>query len=311
MLRKITSVLPFVLISCAIVLFLCAPARYAQSVLNGFSLWVTAVLPTTFPFLFLTGLLVNSPVYSRLSAKLSRPMGALFGVSGAGGGVILLSALSGYPVGARTLNELVLSGTIEKDEIVRLAPLCSTSGPMFLIGTVGCMLYRNALSGVILLISHLAAVYLTGLCSRLFFRTAPRRTVLKPHVSDRADVMFSAVSAVLCVGGFIAVFSCFSQMLSDLGLFRFAPFGTYSEGIFQGILEMTTGCNTLSRIQTPLSLACSCALVTLGGACVLAQQFSFLSKTGMKLLPFLLAKCIQTALAFLLCFALATLFHIF
>jgi len=309
--RKITSAISFLLPLCIMIFFLTAPARYAESVLNGFALWVTAVLPTTFPFLFLTGLLTHSPVYPKLSNKLARPMGKLFNVSGAGGGAMLLSALSGYPVGARTVGELVRTGTVPSKEALRLSCLCSTSGPMFLIGTVGCMLYRNVQAGVVLLLSHLFAVWLSGILTRPFFRAEPSARPVSFVRINLADEMYAAVTSVLSVGGFIALFSCFSRMLCDLGLFRLTPFGQYSEGIFTGLLEMTAGCNALSAIQTPLSLAFSCFLVTWGGVCVIAQQWAFLSRTGIKPLPFLLTKGVQATLAFALCFALAQLLPIF
>lgn len=308
--RKIKSFLPFFGIVCAIALFLSAPARYAESVLRGITLWFTAVFPSTFPFLFLTGVVTHSPVYGRISNKLSRPMGKLFGVSGTGGGVMLLSALSGYPIGARTVGDLSRSGTIGQEERLRLACLCSTSGPMFLVGTVGGMLYQSALSGVVLLVSHLSAVLLTGIVSRPFVRAPQPSRPIAVSRSSLSDEMTRSVSAVLSIGGFIALFTCFSQMLGDLGLFRFAPFGAYSAGIFQGLLEMTTGCNALSAIKTPLSLALSCMLVTWGGVCVLAQQFAFLSG-AVKPAPFLLVKLIQAAIAFFLCLALASLVSIF
>ena len=74
----------------ALVLFLTDPARYAKSVWDGISLWAVSVLPATFPMLFFVTLFTGLPAFASLSEKLSAPMGKLFCVSGAGGGLMIL-----------------------------------------------------------------------------------------------------------------------------------------------------------------------------------------------------------------------------
>lgn len=293
-------------------LFLSAPARYAECVLDGISLWAAAVLPAAFPFLFLTALFTGLPPFAAFADRIARPTGALFRVSGAGGAAALLAALSGYPVGARTLFDLAQSGRSPKEERFRLACLVTTSGPAFLVGTVGSLMFGSPKAGCVLIVSHLAAVFLVAF---LLGRFAPRPAAAPPLAKTPAglyDAVYNAVISILCVGGFIALFSCFGQMLADLGLFRaLAPlFGDYTEGILRGMLEMTAGCAALAPLHTPLSLALSCALVTFGGACVLCQQLAYLNRVGVKTMPFVAVKAVQAAAAFGICYLLALLFPV-
>lgn len=285
----------------AMAIFLTAPARYAQSVLGGISLWATCVLPATFPFLFLTALLTGLPPFRHAERLLSPAMGKLFRVSGAGGCAALLAALSGYPVGARMIYDLRSGGMLAEGETFRLACLCSTSGPMFLVGTVGSLMYGSAAAGWALLAAHLSAVWAVCFVLRLFARPVPPRG-LPPRRSDPAllyDSLYNAVISILCVGGFIALFSCFGQMLGDLGVLRLLAGGNgAAEGVWKGLLEMTTGCAVLAQYGTSLSLALSCAVVTFGGLCVLCQQATFLTRAGVRMLPFLGVKLLQAALAF-------------
>lgn len=294
----------------AMIMFLTAPAKYAKSVLDGVSLWAVNVLPATFPFLFLTAVLTALPPFSAFARRLSPLAGKLFGVSGAGGGAAILASLSGYPVGARLLCDLYEGGRLPKAEAPRLARLVTTSGPMFLVGTVGCMMYRSAAAGWILLLSHLIGVWSICLVLRAKSMPAPPPPAAPSDRNLLYNSLLNAVLSILCVGGFIALFSCFGEMLASLGLFELlSPLlgKTYSEGLCRGLLEMTTGCAVLAREFTPLSLALSCALVTFGGVCVLCQQGAYLSRAGVKIAPFLLVKLLQAGVSFFVCLALSAL----
>lgn len=304
--RKLPALLLTLLLLFCMGVFLSNPVRYAASVFRGISLWAVNVLPATFPFLFLTALITGLKPYAAFSRRLSAPVGKLFGISGAGGGAALLAALSGYPVGARMVLDLHTGRRLAAGENFRLACLASTSGPMFLVGTVGGLMYENAAAGWIMLFSHLAAVYLV--CFLLRGGAKPPALPPAPCSPQPAllyDSLYHAVISILCVGGAIALFSCLGDMLADMGLFRFAP-GGYAEGTVRGLLEMTTGCAVLSKTRTPLSLALSCAIVTFGGLCVLCQQASFLTRAEVKMLPFVGVKLLQAAVAFLLCWGAGT-----
>ena len=288
----------------AIALFLAFPARYAKSVGAGISLWAANVLPATLPFLFLTAIFTNLTLYRKFTKILSPVMGKVFKVSGDGGCAAFLSAISGYPVGARTVLDLKKSGRIGREELFRVACLATTSGPAFLVGAVGCGMMGSALYGWILYLSHLAGIYLV--C--FFLRFGAKPSALPPlsvraGKIDLADVLANSVLSVLCVGAAIAVFYAFGQMIADIGsLLSIPPALSIA---LRGLLEMTTGCACVAASPSPLTLALSCFFVTFGGLCVLVQQAAFLGRAGVKLLPFAAVKLLQGAVAAGICFLLS------
>lgn len=297
----------------ATAVFLTDPARYARSVLEGVSLWAECVLPAAFPFLFFTGLLTALPAFRSAADRLARPVGRLYRVSNAGGGAALLAALSGYPVGAKMVLDLSERGLLARGEEQRLAALVTTSGPSFLVGTVGGMMFSDLKAGWLLFFCHLVAVRLVCLLFRgRGRRGSVPREVLSPPRNILYESVYNAVISVLCVGGFIALFSCIGQMLSDLGLFALlSPLfggGALGEGVLKGLLEMTAGCAALSKSGSFFALPLCCALVTFGGSCVLCQQAAYLTRAGVKLLPFLGIKLLQSAVAFGACCLLLLLF---
>ena len=287
---------------CALLLF---PARYAERAAEGISLWAVSVLPAAFPFLFLTLLLARLPLFGALSKKLAPPAAKLFRVSGAGGCAALLSVFSGYPAGARAMLDLYERGALCKKERFRAACLATTSGPAFLVGTLGAA--AGAAAGWLLFAAHLFGVWSVSFL--LGRRASPLPALPPPQRAEAENAvtesLSSAVLSVLAVGGAIALFYMFGCMLAD----ALSPLSLPKplSAFLQGLAEMTSGCFALLSDLTPLSMALAAFLVTFGGACVLVQEWSFLKKTGIRLTPFLAVKCAQGVAAACFAFALAFL----
>ena len=285
----------------AMVLFLLSPARYGACVLEGISLWASCVLPATFPFLFLTALLTRGTLYDRAAGKAAPFFSKFFRVSGAGGCAAILSALSGYPVGARTTLDLTLSGQVSHEERFRVACLASTTGPMFLVGAVGGGMFSSPSLGWLMLACHYFGVFFV--CFLLRFTGSPQKSVAAPaqkRGNALYDSLYSSVISILCVGGSIALFYAFSQMVLDL----LPPMPPYAEGAVRGLFEMTAGCKAFSADPSPFALAGCVFLTTFGGLCVLVQQLAFLSQAGIRTGRFVAVKLVQAILAGGICYLL-------
>ena len=302
--KKITSAAAFLLLVLFAAVFLSSPARFGQSVLNGLMLWLTAIVPTALPLLVVLSLMVRSPAFLSLTRRLSPFAEKLFRIPGAGAGAMLLSLLSGYPAGARTVAELASEGRLQKGDVFYTACLASTSGPAFCLGAAAAM-FGSPAAGMVLFGSHLLAVWSAGfLLPRLTRHKAePAPPPLPKAREPFSALLISAVQAVLSVGALIALFFCLKEMLFSI----LPPLSGYGEGILSGLLEVTAGVSALANLKTPLSLALAAAEVSFGGLCVNAQQLSFLAGTGVKMLPFLLVKCAHGLLAFAFCYPLALL----
>lgn len=241
--------LPAALLSALLLFLLCllftAPARYAEACIQGMALWAKAVLPALFPFLILTGLLTKLGAAQKLADRLS-PLTEKIGLPGSAAYCLLVSLLSGYPVGSRTVADLYKGGAITREQAKRMSVLCSTSGPMFLVGSVGGAMFGSAAAGAVLLAAHLLAVI--GVYLALYFakwrkeRNAPTamqadrpptaRQSNRPPTAptsaagvrlSRPDTdgilaasVQSGVLTVLYVGGTIALFFVLTQALADL-----------------------------------------------------------------------------------------------
>lgn len=135
---------------------------------NGLTLWVTAVIPSLFPFFVATELLSYTNIISFLGKLLNPIMRPLFHVPGEAGFAFLMGLISGYPVGAKIVSHFMEQGICTKEEAERMLAFTNNSGPLFIIGTVGITLFGNTQVGILLFITHILACISVGIVLRFF-----------------------------------------------------------------------------------------------------------------------------------------------
>lgn len=318
--KRLRTGAPALAAAAVLALMIAQPERYAAACAKGIALWATAVLPALFPFMVLTSVLTGlgaaqglAKAFAPLAAKLRLPAVAAY--------CFLLSALSGYPVGARVAADLCRRGALPQAYAARVAVLCSTSGPMFVVGSVGGLLFRSPAAGAVLYASHLAGTVLVCLLALPFAKKLPKQASLPPRQDTDGllrESVHAAVLSVLCVGGFIALFCVLTQALADARLLALpaallerllAPFGAEAaaEGVAAGLLECTQGCAAVAASGAPLALPLCAFLITFGGASILAQQMAYLGQCGVKAAFFAGFKCLQGGAAFAVCLLLCAL----
>ena len=318
-------------VACAAALLLLLalrPQRYAAACAEGIALWAKVVLPALFPFLVLTAWIARSGMADGLGRKLS-PLLRRCGLPAASAGAFLLSIVSGYPVGSRVVADLQRRGEIGRADAERLSILCSTSGPMFILGSVGSAMFGGGKAGAVLLTAHLFGVLAIALPVLLFRKRSAAaepspspaaqrsaaRAIRAPQARAPSDTLGEtvreAVLSVLCVGGFIALANVALCAAEDLLLLApphalaelcLRPFGAQAcaEGIVYGLIEATRGCAALAAADAA-GLPFAAFAITFGGASILAQQLAFLRPVGVRAGRFIAVKAAQGCAAALFC----------
>lgn len=302
---KTTILLTFALF--VIILFLIInPSKYINSAYNGILIWAKAVLPALFPFFFITRLLTELGGIKILANYFQSFMQKVFHVNGMGAYVFLMSMMSGYPVGAKITSELYEKRLISKDEATRLVTFTSTSGPLFVVGTVGAGMFVSAKMGFIILISHFLGAMLNGILYRNHkYNQKLQKSNTKFEFEQMADnvlekSMLSAINSILIVGGYIAVFFIIIDILNDIGLISilsalldmlFSLLGIdsyFSNSIVVGFVEMTRGCYELSTYFTDYTVATTVCtfIISFGGLSTMLQAMTFLQRCEIKLIFF-------------------------
>ena len=296
------------------------PETYVSSAAEGLKLWAIVVVPSILTFIFFTTMLSKIGVTKRIAKVFDKPCEKIFGTNGISAYVFLMSVLSGYPVGAKIIGDLGENNLISPDEATRLSTFCSTSGPLFIIGSVGLSMFGNKYCGYLLFLSHVLSAFLTGVIFRFYGeKSSGGKKVLSRKTQSNVlyDCVYGSVISIAVVGGFICVFYVVADAITNLRLLY--PLGyllnlivknkAVSSAYISGLIECTRGCKLLSLCGlSTYSLAFACSLISFGGVSVLFQSICFLKKAKVKTSVFIAAKITQSVISFGLCLLLYPLF---
>lgn len=307
----------FLLLS-IILLLVIFPSTSIKSFYEGILIWATKVLPALLPFFILTKLLSYTQFISTLGKKFSPITKKLYHVGGISGYVYIMSIVSGYPVGAKLTSDLYSNKVITKKQAMTITSFTSTSGPLFVLGTVGIGLFNNTQLGYIILISHYIGALLNGLIYRQ--KDTSDTIILSTQKSDNFlnESMTSSILSIMTVGGFIALFYMILHLLLSINAFEifsilFNLLGVSSEvttPILAGIFEVTTGCIMLSNTTLNIDIITIILsfLISFGGISIHAQAYCFLKNFDMPYSKFLLQKFTHAILSLLITVLIIVIF---
>lgn len=300
------KLLPFTLIS--IFLFmLIKPSETFSGASEGLLLWYQIVLPTLFPFMIITNLLVRTNTMFSFTKWLSPILCPLFSTSPNGTFAILTGFLCGYPMGAKVTADLVKNGKISKNEGAYLLSFCNNTSPMFIMNYV----ILKTLKHEELLLPSLIILFASPiLCSFLFRLYYLQKKQFSSHfVSSSAHPYFhfqlldqtimNSFELITKVGGYIILFSVLINLLKE-----FPCTSSLWTTCILPSLEITNGIPILLATNLPFSFSyiCVMSLVSFGGFCSIAQTKCMLEGTGLSILSYTIEKLITAMVTSLLAF---------
>lgn len=289
----------------AIIFLLCMILRNSQVAIEymqkGLLLCATSVIPSLFPFMVISELLVACGFGEFLGKYVGKPVGKIFGIPGEAGTPLLLGAVCGFPVGAKTAIALYDRGSLSQRELERVMMFCNVPSSGFLISAVGVSLYANRRFGTFLFLAALTASVLVGLGSRLLFpipketflRSASTPRVLAPsRVISFTKAISSATASVLsvcaCVLFFTSLVGCLTHLLST---FSVSPL---LEAMLFCLFEISSGVSAAAILESAEASAAICGFaVGWSGISVHFQILSLGCDRGISFKPYLISKFCQ------------------
>ena len=267
---------------------------------RGLTLCARTVIPSLFPFMVISELLVSSGAGEALGRLFSGVMRRVFGVSGAGASAVFLGSACGFPVGARTAVGLLDRGVISKAECEHLLTFVSNPSSAFLISAVGAGLYGNRQLGVTLYLAVLSCGLLTGFLAR-FFLHRTGESAEHPHfpsglhlggVETFTGAVSGAASGMLTVCAYVIFFSAITGTLGQVTEGR-GLFGEVGYTLLCGLLEMTGGIGRASALSGDWPLILTAVFAGWSGISVHCQVMTLCGGRGLSFKPYLLAKGVQ------------------
>ena len=267
------------------------PKDVFEGASSGLLLWFQIILPTLFPFLLISNLLLSTGSMDILANVLGKPFSYIFGVSKSSCFSIVTGFLCGYPMGAKTAADLVRKNYISKNEGEYLLSFCNNGSPVFIINfIVWKTLKRNDLilpTMTILMISPVIISFLTRRFYKFDKRPGKKKNyAVKWDFGEIDEAIMNGFEIMVKVGGYIMLFSVLLILCGKIE--NTSAF--YS--VLLSSLEMTNGLHMLGskELAFEIKYPAVLALASFGGWCSIAQTKCVVQNSGFRIGRYIIEK---------------------
>lgn len=256
--KKIFLYLSFIFI---LFFFLTNSSTIISSTIDASKLFFYKVFPSLLPFFILTDFLLNYG-FQNLTNKTTFH-------------IIILSILTGLPGNAKIIKDLLDSKDLTTKEATKILSYTFFPNAMFVIGTIGTILFNNIQIGIKILLLN----YLTNFIIAFFLREKIVTNISKRNERKNINVLIKtsltkAFESMTIILGSITIFTILSNLFS-----LYSPFNNTINSVISGIFEMTNGINKISLIDISLKtkIMLTSALLSFSGLSIISQASSILS----------------------------------
>lgn len=319
------------------------PKDAFDSAIMGLNLWWNVVFPALLPFFILSEILMGLGVVHFIGVLLEPLMRPLFNVPGVGAFAMSMGLASGYPMDAVITCKFRKNKLCSAVEAERLLSFTNTADPLFMFGAVAVGMFGMPELGVTIALAHYFSSFLVGVIFRFHGMSrdkyeTPSSQQLKGNIIVRAfralynarqedkrslnqllgDSVKSSMNTILLIGGFIILFSVFLRILSVVGitaalnaffvvcLNSIGLSTSLSPALVSGLFELDLGALAVSQSDAPLieKVSVASGIIAWSGLCVHGQVASIVIESGIRMMPYMVARFLHAILAALLTVAL-------
>lgn len=288
---------------CAAMLVLILDAKTALAgAQDGIELCIRTVVPSLFPFLFLsvmtTGSMLANPI------MLLRPLGRICRIPQGCEGILAVGLLGGYPVGAQCVAQAYRDGRLSRGVAHRMLGFCSNAGPSFIFGILSGVFMNPiivwCLWGIHILSAILTGILLPGGSNELIKGS-------KTQNMSVTDALERSLKIMSNICGWVVVFRV---LLTFLQRWFFWMLPNEAAITISGLLELTNGCCSLSLIHRESTrFVLASVLLAFGGLCVGLQTASVTRELGTG--SYFPGKLLQAGISYILsCLIIPILFPV-
>lgn len=253
-------------------------------------IWANSILPVMLPFFIFSDLLKKLGLLNHLPSSIY-PMAVAF--------------LSGYPMGAKVVGDLVSGGSLEEKKGRWVLSYSMITGPAFLIATVGQFLGSNK-AGLLVAIAHYLGAISNGILwlekleplQKLKQEGRRTATLNDFSVDQISQSILAGCRAMAIVLAYLMIAMIGMNLVEATGAFDLMGCETV-QGTIKGLFEMTAGISMVGTAEPDMRLRVMLAsfLVSFGGLSVLGQSYSMLGDAGISFKDVFLRKFTHGILA--------------
>lgn len=270
------------------------PKLSVSFALSALNLWFTKMIPTLFPFMVLSGILIRMNLVRPLCAPLRPVSRFLFGVEENGIFCIIIGFLCGFPMGAKVISDLYKRNEISLREAEYLLSFCNNIGPIYFCGYVlvtfhieNKLPYLFGMYGIPLLYGIISSHINRGAVSAVCCASVSEKQEASKFMDALDSSIFSGIENITKLGGymiFFNLFNMFPRILMQNGFFNHFSYEgrirlTY---FFSCFFEISNGVNLVNNKEPFLVLS----MLSFGGICCMAQTYSLIKDTPLSIMKY-------------------------
>jgi len=234
---------------------------------EGIRLAVTVLIPSLFPFLFLSIWLTSA--FQGMRIPLLKPFSRFFSIPDGTEALLIPAFLGGYPTGAQAVRQSYRSGSLSKENGEKMLSFCSNAGPSFLFGMAASCFSKKWMVWLLWLFHILGALAAARMypCSKNMPAALPQQS--SPSITG---ILKQALSVMSVICGWVILFRVVIAFADRWFLWLLPP--ELRTGLI-GLLELSNGICELNAIadEKLRFLICS-GILSLGGICITLQTHS-------------------------------------
>lgn len=311
------------------------PKEAFDASVAGLEVWWHIVFPALMPFFIFAQILIGLGVVHMMGVFLEPVMRPVFNVPGTGSFVMAMGLASGFPIGAVLTTELRSRNLCNRVEAERLLSFTNTADPLFMFGAVAVGMLGYPQAGLSIALAHYLSSLTLGLLLRFYRRGEPaskdpqlRRGRLiarsldalvqaraqdgRPLGQLMGDAIRKSVDTLMLIGGFIILFSVIIRILDIIGVVDLLGRGLLyllnftglspdlAPALVSGVFEIDLGCQfTAALAEVPIreKIIASSIIIAWSGLSVHAQVASIISKTDIRITPYIFSRIVHALLA--------------
>lgn len=284
--KSIILVLTFVFL----ILLFKNPSISKESIAKSFSLWTNNLVPSLFPMIIINEILINYNFPSIICSIFYKIFNKIFKLSYNGTYLFIMSIFIGTPTNAILIKNMLDKKMVQIEEVNKLLYVCYFSNPLFLYNMLS-LIFSNKKIVLFLLVSHYLANFIT-----LFLI----RNKYQPNTDNKIKIESISLSKLLPN----AIKKAFNSLIVVLGVISFyLLISDYflTTTIFKGLLEITTGLNSLIINQSSSKKILAIIIINFGGLSIFTQIKSILEDTNLNFINYFKGRILQIIISLLLC----------
>lgn len=276
-------------------------------------LFLYKLLPSVFPYIFLTQVLIESGLIYNLSWGLSKFASKLFHIPEVCCPAIIISFLMGYPNAAKYIATLYNNNQIESKQAEQLLGFTSLASPSFVISTLGIAFYTSSTLGIILLVSHILSSLILGILLGIKYKNIIQQTSNNLYILSKKTKGFEIISnSIFGTLKTLGLIFCFMAMFSSIATIvcNTLNLSKNVSCIIMALTEITSGLNALSSstLDANAKILITSFVLSFGSFMIIYQIYAVSYTCKISLITFLKHKLIQGGLSTIITYVLIKLF---